>query len=78
MVNVPVDNPGWIVIGVCTVAIAGLLLVSVIFVAVDAAAVRLTVACPLLPTAMLVALKVTRDTVSVVVVGPVGEAEPPH
>jgi hypothetical protein len=64
--------------GVCTVATAGLLLVSPILTVVDAAVVRLTVPCPLAPTATLVALRVTLDTESVVVVGPVGEPEPPH
>lgn len=76
-VNVALDEPAWIVMGVCTVATAGLLLVSVIFVAVDAAAVRLTVPCPLLPAAMVVAFSAIPDTARTVV-GEVDGPEPPH
>jgi hypothetical protein len=60
---------------VWTVATAGALLVSEMLAPlVDAAAVRLTVPCPLPPTARLVMLRATPDTLAVV--GAVGEA--PH
>lgn len=79
IVNVALDEPAGIVTGVCTVATAGLLLDSPILAPpVDAAAVRLTVPCPLLPAATLVAFKATADTAAVVVVGAAGEPEPPH
>jgi len=78
-VNVALDEPAGIVTGVCTVATTGLLLDSEILAPpVDATAVRLTVPCPLLPAARLVAFSVTPDTAGVVVVGTVGEPEPPH
>jgi hypothetical protein len=41
-----------------------------------AAAVRLTLPCPVLPAVTLVALSATADTVGVVVVGTVGEPDP--
>jgi hypothetical protein len=77
-VNVTLDAPAWIVRGVCTVATAELLLDSeTLAPPVDAAPVRLTVPWPLLPATMLAVLRVTADTVGVVV-GTVGELEPPH
>jgi hypothetical protein len=78
-VIVALDEPAWTVTGVCTAATAGLLLESEILdPPVGAAAVRLTVPCPVLPAATLVAFSVTPDTAGVVVVGTVGEPEPPH
>jgi hypothetical protein len=78
-VNVALDEPAGIVTGVCTVATAGLLLDSEILAPpVDATAARLTVPCPLLPAATLVAVNATLDTAGVVVVGMAGEPEPPH
>ena len=78
-VNVTLDEPAWIVTGVCTVAAAGLLLDSEMLAPpVDAAAVRLTVPWPLLPAATLVAFSVIPDTAGVAVVGTTGEPEPPQ
>ena len=78
-VIVALDEPAWTVTGVCTEATAGLLLESeIVAPPVGAAAVRLTVPCPVLPAATLVAFSATPDTVGVVVVGTVGEPEPPH
>jgi hypothetical protein len=55
-----------------------LLLVREILAAVDAAVVSLTVPCPLLPAAMVVAFNATPDTAGPVVVDEVSEPEPPH
>jgi hypothetical protein len=78
-VNVTLDEPAWIVTGVCTVAAAGLLLDSEITAPPgDAAAVRLTVPWPVLPAATLVAFSVILDTAADVVVGTAGEPEPPQ
>jgi hypothetical protein len=78
-VNVALEAPAWIVTDVCTVATVGLLLDSATLApAVGAAAVRLTVPCPLLPAARSVAFSATLDTASVVVVGPVDESDPLH
>jgi hypothetical protein len=75
--NEALDEPAWMVTGVCTVAIEGLLLDNeTLAPPVGAAAVRLTVPCPLLPAARLVAFSATLETagvVVVVVVAPVGE-----
>ena len=72
-VNEALDEPAWMVMGVCTVAIEGLLLDNEILAPpVGAAAVRLTVPCPLLPAARLVAFSATPETAGVVVVAPVG------
>jgi hypothetical protein len=77
-VNVTLDEPAGIMTGVCTVATEGLLLDSEILAPpVDAAIVRLTVPCALLPAATLVAFSVTPDTAEVAV-GVVGEPEQPH
>jgi hypothetical protein len=76
-VNVALDEPAWTVTGVCTVATAGLLLDSEILdPSAAAAAVRVTVPCPVPPAAMLVAFNVTLATAEVV--GTVGEPEPPQ
>jgi hypothetical protein len=75
-VNVALDEPAWTVTGVCTVATAGLLLDSEILDPPAAAAVRVTVPCPVPPAAMLVAFNVTLATAEVV--GTVGEPEPPQ
>jgi hypothetical protein len=73
-VNEALDEPAWMVTGVCTVAIEGLLLDKEILAPpVGAAAVRLTVPCPLLPAGRLVAFSATPETAGVVVVAPVGE-----
>jgi hypothetical protein len=73
--NVALDEPAGIVMAVCTVATAGALLVSEMLAPlIDAAAVRLTVPCPLAPTARLVMLRATPDTLAVV--GAVGDE--PH
>jgi hypothetical protein len=73
--NVALDEPAGIMRGVCTVATAGALLVSEMLAPlVGAASVRLTVPCPLAPTATLVMLRATADTLTVV--GAVGEE--PH
>jgi hypothetical protein len=77
-VNVALNEPARIMTGVCTVATAGLLLVSVILETVDAAAARLTVPCPLLPTAMVVACSAIPDRAGAAAVGDVTEPEPPH
>jgi hypothetical protein len=77
-VNVALDEPAWIVMGVCTVATAGLLLDSEMLVPpAGAAVVRVTVPCPLLPAATLVAFSATPETARVIV-GPVGELGPAH
>jgi len=79
IMNVAFDEPAAMMTGVCTVATAGLLLDSErLAPPVDAAAVRLTVPCPLLPAATLVGFSVTLDTAGLAVAGPVGEPEPPH
>ena len=77
--NVALEEPAWIVSAVGTVATAGLLLDSeTLTPPVDAAAVRLTVPCPLPPTATLVVFNTTADTAGVMGVGPAGELEPAH
>lgn len=76
-VNVALDEPAGIVRAVGTVATAVLLLVSErLAPPLGAAELSVTVPCPLLPAATLVALSVTPDTVPVVVVADVDE--PPH
>jgi len=78
-VIVALEEPAGTATGVCTVATAGLLLDSEILdPPVGAAAVRLTVPCTAPPAATLVAFSMTPDTAGVVVVGTVGEPEPPH
>jgi hypothetical protein len=77
--NGAVVEPAWTMTGVCTVATAGLLLDrETLTPPVDAVAVRLTVPWLLLPATTLVAFSATPDTVGPVVVGAVGEPEPPH
>ena len=76
-VKVALVEPAWTEMGVCTVATAGSLLESEMLAPpVDAAVVRLTVPCPLLPAATLVVFNVTADT-EAVVVGAAGEFEQP-
>jgi hypothetical protein len=77
-VNVAVDEPGWIVTGVWTVATAGLLLVSVTLAALGGDAMRVTVPCPVAPTTRLGGFNVTPDTARDAVVGELGEVEPPQ
>ena len=75
-VNVALDEPAGIVRAVGTVATAVLLLVSErLAPPLGAAELSVTVPCPLLPAATLVALSVTPDTVPVVVAD---VDEPPH
>jgi hypothetical protein len=77
--NAALEEPASIAIGVCTVATAGSLLVNEILAPpIDAGAVRLTVPCTLLPAATLVAVSATLETLGVVLVGALGELEPPH
>jgi hypothetical protein len=77
IVNVALEEPAGIMRGVCTVATAGLLLDSEILAPpVGAAAVRLTVPCPLVPAITLIGLSATPDTAGLVVVGMAGEPEP--
>jgi hypothetical protein len=78
IVNVAVDDPAGIVIGDCTLATAGLLLVSVTLAAVVGAAVTVTVPCATLPMPIVDALSATPDIDGPVVVGELGELEPPH
>jgi hypothetical protein len=75
--NVALEAPAAIVIGDCTVATAGLLLDSAMLAVAVAAAERLTVPCPLVPAAKLVAFSATPDTTAVAL-GPSGELDPPH
>jgi hypothetical protein len=66
-VNAALDAPAWTVTGVCTVATAVLLLESKILAPpADAAVVRLTVPCTVVPMAMLDELSATPDMASVV------------
>jgi hypothetical protein len=60
-VAVALDAPAATVTGVCTVAIAGLLLETATVVALAAAAFSVIVACTVLPAATVVALSVTPD-----------------
>ena len=77
--NVAVVAPAGTIMGVCTVATAGLLLDSEILVPpVGAAAVRVTVPWTLLPGTALVPFSATPDTARPVIVGRVGELDPPH
>jgi hypothetical protein len=77
--NVAVAAPAGTMTGVCTVATAGLLLDSEMLTPpVDAAAMRLTVPCTLPPTATLVPFSAIPDTAGLVIVGMVGELDPPH
>jgi hypothetical protein len=78
MVNVAVDDPAGIVTGDCTLATAGLLLVSVTVAAVTGAAATVTVPCATLPTPMVEALRLTPDIAGPVVVGEEGELDPPQ
>ena len=72
--NVPLDNPVWITTVAGTVATAGLLLESVMLAVDNAAADRVTLACPVPPMAMVVTPSATADTP-----GPeVGEVVEPH
>jgi hypothetical protein len=76
IVNVALDVPAGIVTGDCTLATAGLLLVSVMVAAVAGAAAIVTVPCVTLPTPIVDALSVTADIAGPVVVGDAGELEP--
>jgi hypothetical protein len=78
MVNVAVDDPAGLVTGDCTLATAGLLLVSVTVAAVTGAAATVTVPCATLPTPMVEALRLTPDIAGPVVVGEEGELDPPQ
>jgi hypothetical protein len=78
MVNVALDAPACIVIGDCTLATAGLLLVSVTLAAVAGAAATVTVPCVTPPIPIVDALSVTPDIAGPVVVGELGELELPH
>jgi hypothetical protein len=73
-IAVALDAPAATVTGVCTVAIAGLLLETAMVTAFAAAAFNVTVACTVLPGATVVALSVTADT-PVVSVGDVADLE---
>ncbi len=77
IVKVALDDPAGTVSVAGTVATAALLLVSATLAPVDgAAALNVTVPCPLAPAATLAALSVTDDSA---VVGEVGDVdEPPH
>jgi hypothetical protein len=72
--NVALDEPAGIMRAVWTVATAGALLVIEMLAPLVDAAVRLTVPCPLPPTATLVMLRATPDRLAVV--GAVGDE--PH
>ena len=78
IVNVAVDAPAGIVTGDCTLATAGLLLVSVTLAALTGAATTVTVPCATLPTPMVEALRLTPDIAGPVVVGEDGELDPPQ
>lgn len=66
-VNVALDAPTGIVTGVCTVTTAGLLLVSEMLAPPEsAAAIKLTVPCPLAPATRLAVVKETPDTAELV------------
>jgi hypothetical protein len=66
-VNVALDDPGWIVRGVCTVATAGLPLDSAMLTApIEAAAVRLTVPWTVAPAVVLDELSERPDIATVV------------
>jgi hypothetical protein len=66
------------VIGDCTLATAGLLLVSVTLAAVAGAVATVTVPCVTPPTPIVDALSVTPAIAGPVVVGELGELEPPQ
>jgi hypothetical protein len=73
------DAPAGTMTGVGTITTAGLLLDSeTLEPPAGAGAVRLTVACPVLPAAIVVAPSATLDTAGVPVEGVVGEVELPH
>ena len=75
--NVALDAPAATSTGVCTVATAGLLVDSAMLEPpAGAAALRLTVACPVPPAGTVAVLSVTLDTVGVPVDGAAGESEP--
>jgi len=75
--NVALDAPAATSTGVCTIATAGLLVDSAMLEPpAGAAAVRLTVACPVPPAGTVAVLSVTLDTVGVPVDGAEGESEP--
>ena len=76
MVNVALDAPADIVTGDCTLATAGLLLVSVTLAAVAGAAATVTVPCVTLPIPIVDAPSVTADIAGPEVVGDAGELEP--
>jgi hypothetical protein len=76
IVNAAVDEPACSVTGDCTVATAGLLLVSVMLAATVGAAATVTVPCAVPPIPMVDALTATLDTPGPVVVGDEGELEP--
>lgn len=77
IVNVALDAPARIMTGVGTVATAGLLLVSEMLAPPEsAAAIKLTVPCPLAPATRLAVVKETPDTAELVIVG--ATLEPAH
>jgi hypothetical protein len=75
-VNGAVDDPAGIVIGDCTVATAGLLLVNVTLAAAAGAAAIDTVPCAVPPIPIVDGLRATLDSPGPVVVAEVGELEP--
>jgi len=77
-VKLAVDEPAATVIGDCTVATAGLLLVSTMLEAADGAAASVTVPCPVKPMPIVDAVSATLDTAGPLGEGDAGELEPPH
>jgi hypothetical protein len=76
--NVALDEPAGTSTGVCTVATAGLLVDNAMLEPpAGAAAVRLTVPCPVPPAGTVAVLSVTPDTVGVPADGAAVD-EPPH
>jgi hypothetical protein len=75
--KVAVDEPVGTVMGDCTVATAGLLLLNVTLAAADAALASVTVPCAEPPTPIVVGLTTTLDTPGPdVVVGDVDDVDP--
>jgi hypothetical protein len=66
------------VIGDCTLATAGLLLVSAMLVALAATVATVTVPCVTPPTPIVDALRVTLEIPGPMVVGELGELDCPH